>query len=61
MRHLVALIGSLVPKAGERGHLFASDLGISAVPLKAIAARRHRILKQQYRVTNWAEYGTNLR
>jgi hypothetical protein len=31
------------------------------VPFKANAARRHRIPKQRYRVTNWAEYDTALR
>jgi hypothetical protein len=31
------------------------------VPFKANAARRHRIPKQQYRVTNWAEYDASLR
>src|SRR5919202_1924572 len=32
-----------------------------AVPLKAHAARRHRIPKQRHRVTNWAEYDAALR
>jgi hypothetical protein len=31
------------------------------VPFKANAARRDRIPKQQYRVTNWAEYDASLR
>jgi hypothetical protein len=31
------------------------------VPFKTNAARRHRIPKQQYRVTNWAEYDASLR
>jgi hypothetical protein len=31
------------------------------VPFKANAARRHRIPKQRYRVTNWAEYEAGLR
>jgi hypothetical protein len=31
------------------------------VPFKANAARRHRIPKQRYRVTNWAEYDASLR
>jgi Transposase DDE domain len=31
------------------------------VPFKANAARRHRIPKQRYRVTNWAEYDAALR
>jgi hypothetical protein len=31
------------------------------MPFKANAARRHRIPKQRYRVTNWAEYDTSLR
>ena len=31
------------------------------MPFKAHAARRHRIPKQQYRVTNWAEYDASLR
>ena len=31
------------------------------MPFKANAARRHRIPKQQYRVTNWAEYDASLR
>jgi hypothetical protein len=31
------------------------------VPFKANAARRHRIPKQLYRVTNWAEYDAALR
>src|SRR3954451_8291735 len=31
------------------------------MPFKANAARRHRIPKQQYRVTNWAEYDAALR
>ena len=31
------------------------------VPFKANAARRHHIPKQQYRVTNWAEYDAALR
>ena len=34
---------------------------ISAVPFKANAARRYRISKQGYRVTNWAEYDAALR
>src|SRR5215207_5984206 len=34
---------------------------ISAVPFKANAARRHRIPKQRYQVTNWAEYDAALR
>jgi hypothetical protein len=31
------------------------------VPFKAYSARRHRIPRQQYRVTNWAEYDASLR
>ena len=31
------------------------------MPFKINAARRHRISKQQYRVTNWAEYDAALR
>jgi hypothetical protein len=31
------------------------------MPFKANAARRHRIPKQRYRVTNWAEYDVALR
>ena len=31
------------------------------MPFKINAARRHRIPKQQYRVTNWAEYDAALR
>ena len=31
------------------------------MPFKANAARRHRIPKRQYRVTNWAEYDASLR
>jgi hypothetical protein len=31
------------------------------MPFKANAARRHRIPKQQYRVTNRAEYDASLR
>jgi hypothetical protein len=31
------------------------------MPSKANAARRHRIPKQRYRVTNWAEYDAALR
>jgi hypothetical protein len=31
------------------------------VPFKPYSARRHRIPKQQYRVTNWAEYDASLR
>src|SRR5918997_571996 len=31
------------------------------MPFKANAARRHRIPKQRYRVTNWAEYDAGLR
>jgi hypothetical protein len=31
------------------------------VPFKINAARRHRIPKQQSRVTNWAEYDAALR
>jgi DDE family transposase len=31
------------------------------MPFKANAARRHRIPKQRYRVTNWAEYDASLR
>jgi Transposase DDE domain len=31
------------------------------VPFKANAARRHRIPRQRYRVTNWAEYDAALR
>jgi hypothetical protein len=31
------------------------------MPFKAHAARRHRIPKQRYRVTNWAEYDASLR
>jgi hypothetical protein len=31
------------------------------MPFKANAARRHRIPKQRYRVTNWAEYDAALR
>jgi hypothetical protein len=31
------------------------------MPCKANAARRYRIPKQQYRVTNWAEYDAALR
>jgi Transposase DDE domain len=31
------------------------------VPFKANAARRHRIPKQRYRVTNWAMYDASLR
>ena len=31
------------------------------MPFKANAARRHRIPKQRYRVTNWAEYNASLR
>src|SRR5436189_6420583 len=34
---------------------------MSAVPFKANAARRHRIPRQRYRVTNWAEYDAALR
>jgi hypothetical protein len=34
---------------------------MSPVPFKANAARRHRIPKQLYRVTNWAEYDASLR
>src|SRR5947208_6040972 len=34
---------------------------MSAVPFKANAARRHRIPRQRYRVTNWAEYDAGLR
>jgi hypothetical protein len=34
---------------------------MSPVPFKANAARRHRIPKQRYRVTNWAEYDAALR
>ena len=31
------------------------------MPFKADAARRHRIPKQQHRVTNWADYDAALR
>jgi hypothetical protein len=31
------------------------------MPFKVNAARRHRIPKQRYRVTNWAEYDASLR
>ena len=31
------------------------------MPFQANAARRHRIPKQRYRVTNWAEYDAALR
>jgi Transposase DDE domain len=31
------------------------------MPFKANAARRHRIRKQWYRVTNWAKYDASLR
>jgi hypothetical protein len=31
------------------------------VPFKANTGRRHRIPKQRYRVTNWAEYDAALR
>jgi hypothetical protein len=31
------------------------------MPFKANAARRHRIPKQRYRVTNWAQYDASLR
>ena len=31
------------------------------MPFKANAARRHRIPRQRYRVTNWAEYDASLR
>ena len=31
------------------------------MPFKANAARRHRIPKQRYRVTNWSEYDASLR
>ena len=34
---------------------------MSPVPFKANAARRHRIPKQPYRVTNWAKYDASLR
>jgi hypothetical protein len=34
---------------------------MSPVPFKANAARRHRIPRQRYRVTNWAEYDAALR
>src|ERR671917_740623 len=34
---------------------------MSPVPFKANAARRHRIPKQRYGVTNWAEYDASLR
>jgi len=34
---------------------------MSPVPFKANAVRRHRIPKQRYRVTNWAEYDASLR
>jgi hypothetical protein len=34
---------------------------ISTVPFKTNAARRHRIPRQRYRVTNWAEYDAALR
>ena len=34
---------------------------MSAVPFKANADRRHRIPKQQDRVTNWSEYDAALR
>ena len=37
------------------------DQKIPAMPFKANAARRHRIPKQRYRVTNWAEYDAALR
>src|SRR5208282_2681483 len=35
--------------------------GMSAVPFKANADRRHHIPKQKHRVTNWAEYDAALR
>src|SRR5271165_4273968 len=35
--------------------------GMSAVPFKANADRRHHIPKQQDRVTNWSEYDAALR
>ena len=31
------------------------------MPFKANASCRHRILRQRYRVTNWAEYDASLR
>ena len=31
------------------------------MPFEANVARRHRILKQRHRVTNWAEYDVALR
>src|SRR5687767_1048305 len=34
---------------------------MSTVPFKAHAARRHRIPRQRYRVTNWAAYDAALR
>ena len=36
-------------------------LGMSAVPFKANADRRHHIPRQQDRVTNWSEYDAALR
>src|SRR5437773_756934 len=38
-----------------------SPLGMSTVPFKANADRRHHIPRQQDRVTNWSEYDAGLR
>ena len=38
-----------------------SPLGMSAVPFKANADRRHHIPRRQDRVTNWSEYDAGLR
>src|SRR3954454_11225038 len=60
--HLVARIGrGGIEEPGGVGDGPFHDPRTSAVPFKANAARRHRILRQRHRVTNWAAYDAALR
>ena len=48
------------PAVSDTKHAFPS-LDVSWMPHKYNAARRHRIARQKYRVTNWAAYNESLR
>ncbi len=54
-------MSELVTAAGQCNDLIGFRVKILTMPFKASAARRHRIPKQRYRVTNWAEYDACLR
>jgi hypothetical protein len=55
--------GCTAPEQSQMGRRYPNPepLGMSAVPFKANADRRHHIPKQQDRVTNWCEYDAALR